>query len=363
MTRNSNNLFRSGIAALMLTSGLALAQDQPPMPPQSQPPANGGWRRAGDPPQSQADPTQPVDRSDAYGQPAQDLPPQTMPPQTMPQQTAPPQRMPRQSMPQASNRASYGVPPEVTLKPGAFFTVRTNEMLTSNRNHAGDVFTATLAQPLIANGVVVAQRGQTVSGTVAETGKDKDGKHFIRLQLTSITTADGSQIPVQSQLSSIAGRTTPGGVEAGTVVTTTAVGAAIGGIAARGTGAAIGAGAGLIGGLATVIATHNHPAVLYPETGLTFQITAPATVITANAPQAFRYAGPEDYQPAQPTLMRGAPRPYPGASYAPGYAYPPPYYYGAGYSYPGYYPYGFGPSIGIGFGFGRGFGYGRGWRR
>lgn len=344
MTRNSKPLFRSSIAALILTSGLAMAQDQPPIPP-AQPPANGGWRRANDAPPAttpQLDPTQPVDRSDAYGQAPQDLP----------QQSTQPQNLPPQSQPQASNRPAYGVPPQLTLKQGTFFTVRTNEMLASNKNKPGDVFTATLIQPLVSNGVVVAQRGQTVTGTVAEVGKDKDGKHFIRLQLTSITTADGSQVPVQSQLSSMQGRTTPGGVEAGTVVATTAVGAAIGGAAAWGTGAAIGAGAGAIAGLAAIVATHNHPAVLYPETALTFQITAPVTVSTTNAPQAFRYAGPEDFQQQVP-VMRGAPRPYPGAAYAPGYAYPPAYFYGPGY-YPGYYyPY-YGGGFGVVIGRGRG---------
>ena len=53
---------------------------------------------------------------------------------------------------------------------------------------------------------------------------------------------------------------------------------------------------------------HNHPAVIYPETALTFQITAPATVVTANAPQAFRFAGQQDYAP-QPGMVRGAPVP------------------------------------------------------
>src|SRR5580658_7443898 len=52
MTRISNHLFRSGIAALLFTSGLALAQDQPPAPSQTPAPANGGWRRIGDPPLS-----------------------------------------------------------------------------------------------------------------------------------------------------------------------------------------------------------------------------------------------------------------------------------------------------------------------
>ncbi len=64
---------------------------------------------------------------------------------------------------------------------------------------------------------MVAQRGQTVAGVVADTGKDKDGKHFIRLHLTTITAADGTQFPIQSQLTSIQGHTTPGGAEAGTI--------------------------------------------------------------------------------------------------------------------------------------------------
>ena len=353
MNRNSKSLFRSSIVALILTSGVALAQDQPPTPPpQTQPPAHSGWRRVGDAQPADAqtaqpptDPTQPVDRSDAYGQPPAQMPPQNGVPQSAPPQAAP----------QPSSRPPYGVPPQLTLKPGTFFTVRINQMLASNKNKPGDIFTATLAQPLIANGVVVAQRGQTVAGTVAEVGKDKDGKHFIRLNLNSVTAADGSQIPVQTQLSSMQGRTTPGGIEAGTVVATTAVGAAVGGAAAWGTGAAAGAGAGALVGLAAVVATHNHPAIIYPETALTFQITQPATVSTANAPQAFRFAGAQDYQP-QPTLMRAQPGPYPGASYMyPGYAYPPAYYYGPGYYYPGYYPYYWGPGFGVVIG--------RGWGR
>lgn len=364
MTRNSKSLFRSSLAALILTSGVALAQDQPPTPPQTPPPANGGWRRAGDmpqadpqmPPVQQVDPTQPVDRSDPYGQAPASMAPQTAPPQ---------------GVPQASNRPPYGAPAQLTLKQGTFFTVRTNQMLRSDKNKSGDLFTATLTQPLIVGGVVVAQPGQEVAGVVNDTGKDKDGKHFMRLQLTTITAADGSQVPVHTQLTALRGTTMPGGVQAGAVVATTAVGAAIGGAAAWGTGAAIGAGAGALAGIAAVVATRNQPAVIYPETALTFQTTAPVTVSTANAPQAFRFAGPEDYQP-QPTLVRGGgPRPYPGAApypgasyapgpaYAPGYGYPPAYY-GPAY-YPGYYPYYYGPGFGVVIGRGYGYGWGRGW--
>jgi hypothetical protein len=357
MTRISNHMFRSGIAALLLSSGLAIAQDQPPVPPQNQAPANGGWRRVGDPPpaapqantpatQSQSDPTEPVAQStDAYGQTTQQQP-----------QAAP--------APQAANRTPYGVPAQLTLKPGTFFTVRTNTMLASNKNKVGDLFTATLVQPLVVDGIVVAQRGQTVVGRVAEAGK-KDGVHRLGLELTGITLADGSQVQVQSQLATSQGRTTPGGVQAGTIVGTTAVGAGIGAVAARGTGAAIGAGAGAIAGIAAVIATKDHAAVLYPETPVTFQLTSPVSVSTVNAPQAFRYVGPEDYdrQPTMTSRLAVRPPGYPAANYltGPGYYYPG-YYPGF---YPGYYPYYYGPSFGLGFGFG-GFGPrfygGRRWR-
>jgi hypothetical protein len=240
--------------------------------------------------------------------------------------------------------------------------VRINTMLASNKNKPGDLFTATLAQPLVVDGIVIAQRGQTVVGRVVDAGKGKDGKHFLKLELTGVTLADGSQVPMQSQLATTQGPTTPGAVQAGTVAGTTAVGAGVGAVAGGGTGAGIGAGAGAMIGIAGIIATRDHAAILFPETPLTFQVTAPVTVSTVNAPQAFRYVGPEDYerQPAMTSRLNTRPPAagYPGATYlyGPGYAYP-------GY-YPGYYPYYpyyWGPSVGIGFGFGGGF-YGRRWR-
>jgi hypothetical protein len=244
----------------------------------------------------------------------------------------------------------------LTLKPGTFFTVRTNTMLASNKNKPGDLFTATLAQPLVVDGIVIAQRGQTVVGRVVDAGKGKDGAHFLKLELTGITLADGSQVPLQSQLATSTGRTTPAGAQAGAVVGTTAVGGGVGAVAGGGMGAGIGAGAGAIVGIAGVIATRNHPAVLYPETPLTFQVVAPVTVSTVNAPQAFRYVGPDDYerQPAMRSQLNVRPPGYPAQNYlyGPGYSYPG-YYPGfyPGY-YPGYYPYYWGPSVGIGFGFG-----------
>ncbi len=330
-----------GILIFLAASGLVLAQQSAP---------NGGWRRATDAPpaaqqtqppddqqqqiqqdQQQQDPSQPVARSDEFGQ------------------QAPPQAQP-------GHRPAYGLPPQVTLKPNTYVVIRTNQMLTSDHSQVGETFSAVLVQPLIADGVVVANRGQTVYGRVSVAEKAHSGKDSkLGLELTSVTLADGTQQPIQSQLISYQGPRTPGAVQAGTIVGTTAVGAAIGGIAGRGTGAGIGAGVGAAAGIIGTLLTRNHETRVYPESVLTFQVTSPVTVATANAPQAFRFVGPDDYN--QPTMTYNT-RPAPARVVS-------PYYYGPGYyPYYGYYGYPYwGPSVVIGGGWGwGGWGYRGGFR-
>jgi hypothetical protein len=301
--------------ALLATAGMIFAQ--------------GGWRRFGDPPPAPAaqpapaaespDPTQPVASPDSQ---AQKLAPNS-----------------------PNNPPPYGLPPQLTVKPGTFVMVRVNQMLSSNKNQPGDVFSATLMQPMVVDGVVVAQRGQTVMGRVAEAQKAKSGHDSrLGLELTGLTLADGTQAAVHSQLVARQGATTPAGQEVGAVASTTAVGAGVGAAAARGTGAAAGAGAGAAAGIIGVMVTHNHPTVVYPETALTFRIETPVAINTTRAPQAFRFVDPNEYErPMETPAVRPRPGPY---YYGPGYY---PYSYG----YP--YPY-WGPYYGIGFAFGRGWG-------
>src|SRR6516164_3776243 len=47
------------------------------------------------------------------------------------------------------------VSPPLTMRPGTTLTVRLNEPLSSDRNQVGDVFTASLDQPVIVLGIVV----------------------------------------------------------------------------------------------------------------------------------------------------------------------------------------------------------------
>src|SRR5258707_11598659 len=68
---------------------------------------------------------------------------------------------------QQADQAQPPMPSSALIVPaGTWITVRVNQPLSSNHNQQGDSFTATLDQPLVANGRVIARRGQTVAGVV-----------------------------------------------------------------------------------------------------------------------------------------------------------------------------------------------------
>lgn len=242
------------------------------------------------------------------------------------------------------------IPPKLTIKAGTYVTVRLNEILSSDRSMVGDAFTATLTKSVVVDGIVVAQRGQNVTGRVTEAKKAGRvaGTSRLGIQLIELPVVDGQQLPIQSELLTRNG-TTSTGRDAGAVAATTGVGAAIGAGVNGGVGAGVGAGAGLVAGLAGVLLTRGHPTEIFPETMLTFRVNQDVTVSTEHSAQAFRFVQPADYEEPAPTLARRPPPPRPMYGYA-----PYPYY---GYPYWGN-PY-WGP--GVGFYFGPGF-YGRRWR-
>jgi hypothetical protein len=242
---------------------------------------------------------------------------------------------PEEPKQQAENPAPtpYGVvPAELTLPAGTLIPVRMQEMLSSDRSRQGDGFSATLEQPLVSDGVVVAHRGQMVYGRVVEAVKATANQPSrLAVELTMLILADGSQVQARSDLTNLQGGREPGRQQADTVIGPTVAGAAIGGIAARGAGAAIGAGAGAVAGVALVLMTRNRPTVVYPETAFTFRLEQPLRVSTARAPDAFRFVDPSEYQrpdsvrprpAAAPRCPMCAPRPIPGPVYYPGWGYP-----------------------------------------
>jgi hypothetical protein len=227
------------------------------------------------------------------------------------------------------------VPASLTLQAGTVIPVRITEWLSSDKNVIGDRFTGSLEQPLIANGWVVAERGQLVTGRVAVAQKAGrvSGVSQLGVELNELTLVDGQLLPVRTQLlQSSAG--TSNGRDAAGVATTTGVGAAIGAGAAGGPGAAIGAGAGAVAGVIGVLTTRGRPTVIPPESLLTFRLETPLAISTNRSQVAFQPVRPSDYRGDQDAYAN-APR----QRYVTGPGYPPPYYYSPypWYGY-GYYP-------------------------
>jgi hypothetical protein len=244
---------------------------------------------------------------------------------------------------------NYNIPPQLSIRQGTYLTVRINQPLSSDRNQPGDAFSATLAKPLVVDGIVIAERGQTIGGRVAEAQKAGRAQGVSRLgiELIDLTLVDGQTIPIQTQLVSHAGPTSHG-QDGAAIATTTGTGAAIGAAVNGGVGAGVGAAAGLVAGLVGVLLTRGHSTVIYPESMLTFRIETPVTVSTERAPYAFRYMDPNDYQRSYDTELRARPRPVMAAP-AP---YPYPYYAGWGPAWPHFYV----PSVSLFYGYGRHYG-------
>jgi hypothetical protein len=367
--------------SLLAASVVAFAQDPaasppsnstpsaaPPNPPNSEP--GPGWHNFSNPPQQQPNDPQANDPQGNY--PPSNYPQGNYPPSNYPQGNYPPPNYSQGNYPPPNQP----LPATVNLRAGVFVTVRIDQILSSDKNQPGDGFSATLVRPLIADGVIVAQQGQYIGGKVTEAqkaGRVKGVSH-LGVQLTDLTLVDGQQVPIKTELSSLRGPTS-NGRDAAAIAGTTLMGAAIGGAADLGPGAAIGAGAGLIASTVGVLLTRGRPTVLYPETLLTFRLSAPITISTEHAPQAFQMVGPGGYAGGYHRgyaggynggygggpAAQGAPLPGSGWNCL-GYGWPAPPVANAPAPYYSPYPYGYWPSFNFWYGpgfYGHGF-YGRG---
>jgi hypothetical protein len=229
---------------------------------------------------------------------------------------------------------------QFVLPAGTWITVRVNETISSDASREGDLFTATLAQPIVVDGFVVARRGQTVVGRVTEVQKAGRIKGTSRLgiELTEITIVDGQQAPVRTQLAQFSGSTSHGS-DATAIGTSTGIGAAIGAAADGGFGAGMGAIAGAGASTIGVLLTRGRQTVVYPEATLTFRTSDPLTISTDRSKAAFHPVRQEDYEPRQ--LQQRAsqrhdsrgPGFYPYPYWGWGWPYYGPAFYGAGFSY------------------------------
>jgi hypothetical protein len=247
------------------------------------------------------------------------------------------------------------LPQSLTLPAGTVVRVRIDEWISTDRNVIGDSFSAVLDQPIVVDGWVVARRGQAQTGRVTQLKKAHGGgTSQLGVDLPELTLVDGQQLPLETQLSQTSARSSQDRNVAA-VGTTTGVGAIIGAIAGGGTGAAIGAGVGATAGIIGVMSTPGRPAVIAPETVLSFRLQAPVTISTEKSQFAFQPVTQSDYDSrstqGRPRMARPGPPPSP-------YYYPGPYPYAYGP-----YPYAYYPAPFFSFGYYGGYGRYGGFRR
>lgn len=163
----------------------------------------------------------------------------------------------------------------VTVPAGTRVLIRTVDAIDSSKQKTGYRFTASLETNLQAEDKVIAPRGSTVYGRLAQAssaGRLK-GSSDLTLELTDIM-INGTAYPLLTSTYEIKGKG-EGGSTAKKVVGGAGLGALIGGLAGGGKGAGIGAAAGAAGGTAVAAAKKGEQLQIPSETLLEFRLEQP----------------------------------------------------------------------------------------
>jgi hypothetical protein len=170
---------------------------------------------------------------------------------------------------------------KVTIPAGTRILIRTIDPIDSNVQKKGYQFTASLETNLQADDVVVAPRGSTVYGRLANASSAgrMSGSSDLTLELTDIL-INGTAYPLLTSTYEIKGKG-EGGSTAKKVVGGTGLGALIGGLAGGGKGAGIGALAGAGAGTAVAASKKGQQLQIPSESLLEFRIEQPVSLPVA----------------------------------------------------------------------------------
>ena len=166
----------------------------------------------------------------------------------------------------------------VTIPAGTHISVRTIDGIDSAKNHPGDRFEASLEEPLIVDGIVVATKGTDVYGRLTDSKKSGtfSGRSELQLELTGIV-VNGQTVPLVTGDYELTGKSR-GASTAKRTIGGAAVGSIIGAIAGGGKGAGIGAAVGGGAGAGSEIITKGDQVKVPSETLLDFTLQQEVTI-------------------------------------------------------------------------------------
>ena len=170
---------------------------------------------------------------------------------------------------------------KVTVPAGTRILIRMVDSVDSSKQQLGYRFTANLETNLQVDEVVVAPRGSTVYGRLAnaKSAGNMSGGAELTLELTDIV-IKGTAYPLLTSSYQVASQG-QGSKTAKRVVGGTGLGALVGGLAGGGKGAAIGAGAGAAAGTAVSAASKGKQVSVPSESLLEFRLEQPASLPVA----------------------------------------------------------------------------------
>jgi outer membrane lipoprotein SlyB len=170
----------------------------------------------------------------------------------------------------------------ITVPAGTRILIRTVDAIDSSKQKTGFRFTATLETNLQAEDKVIAPRGTTVYGRLAQASSAgrMSGSSELTLELTDIL-INGTAYPVLTSTYEVKGKG-EGGKTAKKVVGGAGLGALIGGIAGGGKGAGIGAAAGAATGTAVAASKKGQQLQIPSESLLEFRLEQPVALPVAN---------------------------------------------------------------------------------
>jgi len=180
---------------------------------------------------------------------------------------------------------SSSAPPQtkkrITVPAGTRILIRTVDAIDSSKQKAGFRFTATLETNLQAEDTVIAPRGTTVYGRLAQASSagKMSGSSQLTLELTDIL-INGTAYPLLTSTYEIKGKG-EGGNTAKKVVGGAGLGALIGGLAGGGKGAGIGALAGAGAGTAVAASKKGEQLQIPSESLLEFRLEQPVALPVA----------------------------------------------------------------------------------
>jgi len=183
---------------------------------------------------------------------------------------------PESSLPDEPQPAA---PATVTIPAGTVISVRTVYEVDASQGQAGEPFQASLQEPIVVDGVVVAAKEADVYGRVVEAKQSGTfaGRSQLRLELTGIV-MNGHTVRVVTGDYGVIGKSR-GASTAKRTIEGAALGAAIGAVADGGQGAAIGAAAGAGAGAASEIVTQGDQVRIPSETLIDFTLLQDVSVV------------------------------------------------------------------------------------